>query len=232
MGFAVLILGKSGSGKSASMRHMKGLGLINVIGKPLPFKNDIPFVETDDYTKVKKMLFEAKRKSLVIDDAGYLLTNEFMRRSNEKGYEKFSEIGNHFWDLIRFISKELPNDKIVYMTMHEDENEFGNIIPKSIGKLLTEKVSIEGMFTIVLRSMREEGKYIFRTQSNGFDCAKSPIGMFAGESIENDLKVVDDTIRAYYNIDTHTAPSPTTATTQATTQVTTQVTTQKEDNNA
>lgn len=223
MGLSVLIIGKSGSGKSASMRHMKGLGLINVIGKPLPFKNDIPFVETDDYTKVKKMLFEAKRKSLVIDDAGYLLTNEFMRRSNEKGYEKFSEIGNHFWDLIRFISKELPNDKIVYMTMHEDENEFGNIIPKSIGKLLTEKVSIEGMFTIVLRSMREEGKYIFRTQSNGFDCAKSPIGMFAGESIENDLKVVDDTIRAYYNIDTHTTASP---------QTTGNVTTQKEDNNA
>lgn len=203
MGIPVLVIGASGSGKSASMRNMKEVGLINVIGKPLPFKNDIPFVETDDYGKVKKMLFDAKRKSLVVDDAGYLLTNEFMRRSNEKGYEKFSEIGNHFWDLIRFISKELPNDKIVYMTMHEDKNEFGDIIPKSIGKLLTEKVSIEGMFTIVLRAMREEGKYIFRTKSNGFDVAKTPMGMFESESIENDLKVVDDTIRSYYNINTH-----------------------------
>lgn len=224
MGIPVLVIGASGSGKSASMRHMKEVGLINVIGKPLPFKNDIPFVETDDYGKVKKMLFEAKRRSLVIDDAGYLLTNEFMRRSNEKGYEKFSEIGNHFWDLIRFISKELPNDKIVYMTMHEDKNEFGDIIPKSIGKLLTEKVSIEGMFTIVLRAMREEGKYIFRTKSNGFDVAKTPMGMFEGESIENDLKVVDDTIRAYYNINT---TPPTGATPMGTTP--TQV---KEDNHA
>ena len=80
MGIPVLVIGASGSGKSASMRHMKEVGLINVIGKPLPFKNDIPFVETDDYTKVKKMLFEAKRRSLVVDDAGYLLTNEFMRQ--------------------------------------------------------------------------------------------------------------------------------------------------------
>jgi len=202
MGIPVLILGKSGSGKSASLRNFKDLGLINVIGKPLPFKNDIPFIETDDYSKIKKALFYAKKLSLVIDDAGYLLTNEFMRRSSEKGYEKFTEIGNHFWDLIRFISKELPNDKIVYMTIHEDENEFGNVIPKSIGKLLTEKVSIEGMFTIVLRAMREEKRYVFHTQSNGFDCAKSPIDLFDSEIIDNDLKVVDDLIRTYYNTNT------------------------------
>ena len=219
MGIPVLIYGASGSGKSTSLRNMHKVGLINVIGKPLPFRNDIPFVETDDYGKVKKMLFEAKVKSLMIDDAGYLLTNEFMRRSNEKGYEKFTEIGNHFWDLIRFISKELPSDKVVYMSMHEDKNEYGDIVPKSIGKLLSEKVSIEGMFTIVLRAMREEGKYIFRTKSNGFDVAKTPMGMFESESIENDLKVVDDTIRSYYNINTHA------------TQTATQTATHKEEDN-
>ena len=199
MALPVLIIGKSGSGKSASLRNFTQdeVGIVNVLGKPLPFKNSIKKIKTDNYNSVKSALKKAKLNTLVIDDGGYLITNEFMRRSNEKGYQKFTDLGNNFFQLIRFIENEVSEDKIVYLIMHEVANDL-EIKPKTIGKLLDEKVCIEGMFTIVLRTMLKDGDYIFRTQSNGYDVAKSPMGMFNGEEIENDLKLVTKTIREYY----------------------------------
>jgi len=206
MGLPVLLVGKSGSGKSASLRNFKeNIGVLNVLGKPLPFKGGekLPGEVTDDYNRIKELLYKSKAASVVIDDAGYLMTNAFMRGHAQTGagnaiFSFYNDLGDQFWGLIRFVVDQLPAEKIVYFIMHEDKNDFGDVKPKTIGKMLDEKVCVEGMFTIVLRSVFSEGKYKFKTQSDGFDIAKSPMGMFEPE-IENDLKMVDDTIRKYYN---------------------------------
>jgi hypothetical protein len=206
MGLPILILGKSGSGKSTSLRNFKEneVGIINVLGKQFPFKNNLKYIKTDDYAKVKGLLLQSKVDSLVLDDAGYLITNQFMRgHASGKGgqiFELYNSLGDNFWQLIQFIIHELPNHKIVYLMMHEDKNDAGDIKPKTIGKMLDDKVCVEGMFTIVLRALKDDGKYVFSTQSNGFDVTKTPIGMFETEKIDNDLKHVDEVIRKYYNL--------------------------------
>ena len=205
MAIPVLIIGKSGSGKSTSLRNCTNnqeWGLINVLNKPLPFKGKIPQVVTDDYNMVMNTLAKSKAKSVVIDDAGYLITNYFMRNHSTKGagnaiFTMYNTLADNFWNLIEFI-KTLPEDKIVYIIMHEDVNEFGDIKPKSIGKMLDEKICLEGMFTIVLRCIQENGKHLFVTQSDGGAVSKSPMGMFESLEIDNDLLMVDKAIRDYY----------------------------------
>ena len=204
MAVPVLIIGKSGTGKSTSMRNCtEGFNLIKVLDKPLPFKGKIPSGVSDDYQTVMKWLYGAKEKSIVIDDAGYLITNHFMNNHANAGkgngvFSLYNEIGDRFWNLIQFIIGKLPADKIVYVMMHEDVNDFGDIKPKTVGKLLDEKVCLEGMFTIVLRAVREGTNYRFVTQSQNGAVSKSPIGMFDSLEIDNDLKVVDERIREYY----------------------------------
>jgi DNA helicase HerA-like ATPase len=183
MGIGVLIIGKSGSGKSTSMRNFKSdeVGIINVISKPLPFKNvnGLKTVDTDNYADIKTVLEKSKAKSIVIDDAGYLITNQFMRKHANAGggnavFSLYNDIADNFWTLIEQI-KALPNDKIVYLFMHEEKNEFGDISPKTIGKLINEKVCLEGLFSIVLRAKKVDKNYYFFTQSTENDVAKSPI---------------------------------------------------------
>jgi len=194
MGVPVLVLGRSGSGKSRSIKNLD-CGVIKVIEKELPFKSELKTFTTSDYNKICQALLQSKKNSIVIDDAGYLLTDEFMRRSQEKGYDKFTELANNFYNLIRFITTQLPREKIVYLTMHEDESEITGLVkPKTIGKLLDEKVCVEGLFTIVIRCIDHQ----FYTNNSG--CAKSPEEMFANEVIENDLSLVDNAIREYYNL--------------------------------
>lgn len=201
MGIPVLVLGESGSGKSASLRNFKpgDIGLINVNGKPLPFKNDLKSVNTDNYAKVEKVLKESKVKTIVIDDSQYLMANEFMRTAKVTGYQKFTDIGLNFWNLIKTVSA-LPDDKIVYFLHHIETTDTGRQKIKTIGKLLDEKITLEGMFTIVLKTSVHDGQYRFSTQNNGFDTVKTPIGMFESEEIDNDLKAVDEAIRNYYKI--------------------------------
>lgn len=151
MGIGVLIIGKSGSGKSTSLRNFKSdeVGIINVISKPLPFKNvnGLKTVDTDNYADVKKVIEGSKTPSIVIDDAGYLITNQFMRKHSNTGggnavFSLYNDIADSFWNLTEQI-KKLPNNKIVYILMHEDKNDFGDIKPKTIGKLIDEKVCLE-----------------------------------------------------------------------------------------
>ena len=206
MAIPVLLIGKSGSGKSTSMRNCvnnDNWGLIKVLDKPLPFRGKMNEGVTDDYTKLMAWLKGSKAQSIVIDDAGYLITNQFMRNhSTSKGgngaFAMYNDLADRFWNLTQFIINALPKDKIVYVIMHEEEDQFGNIKPKTIGKLLDEKVCIEGMFTIVLRCVIQEGKHLFITQCDDGAVSKSPIGMFEQLQIDNDLKEVDKAIREYY----------------------------------
>jgi GTPase SAR1 family protein len=207
MAIPVLIIGKSGSGKTTSLRNFKHneMALINVIGKQLPFRGTFDEqANTDSYKSIMAGIAKSHARSIVIDDAGYLITNQFMRNHSTGGsgnaiFSLYNEIADNFWNLIEFI-KHQADDKIVYVIMHEDKNDFGEVKPKTIGKLLDEKVSIEGMFTIVLRSIKDNGKYVFKTKTDGLDVTKTPIDMFADEEIDNDLKAVDSTIRNYYDI--------------------------------
>lgn len=204
----VLIIGRSGTGKSTSMRNFKSdeLALINVEGKPLPFRGKFDStMKTDNYATITKGIDQTKKKVIVIDDAGYLLTNQFMKGHSSSGagnaiFSFYNDLADKFWALIHHIKDEVPEDKIVYLMMHEDADDLGKVKPKTIGKMLDEKVCVEGMFTIVLRSIYEDGKYLFRTQTDGNDVVKTPIDMFSEKEIDNDLKVVDQTIREYYNL--------------------------------
>lgn len=205
MGIPVLIIGKSGSGKSASLRNFQPgeVGIVNVLGKPLPFRNKLQAVQTDDYKKVYAAITKAKTDCIVIDDSGYLMTNQFMRGHSNTGagnaiFTFYNDLGDQFWHLVRYVVENLPPQRVVYFMMHEDKNDFGDVKPKTIGKMLDEKVCVEGMFTIVLRSMLMNGKHVFRTQTDGMDVCKTPIGMFDSGEIDNDLKVVDNAIREYY----------------------------------
>ena len=208
MAIPVLIIGKSGAGKSASMRNFKNgeVGIINVLGKQLPFRTDIQTIlNTDDYEAAKTSLAKIRPDiPAVIDDAGYLITNMFMKNHSTLGagnsiFNFYNEVADSYWKLIEFV-KTLPPEKIVYFVMHEDKNDFGDIKPKTIGKLLDEKVCIEGLFTIVLRAIKENDRHIFLTKSRGFDVSKTPMGMFDSQEIDNDLKFVDKTIREYYGL--------------------------------
>ena len=209
MAIPILVIGKSGSGKSTSMRNFKKdeIGLINVLKKPLPFKGKFDStIETDDYATIMKAILGTDKKIIVIDDAGYLITNHFMRRHSSTGggngvFTLYNELGDHFWTLIEFIKNKVSSDKTVYLIMHEDQSESGSIKPKTIGKLLDEKVCIEGMFTIVIRAMVDNERHYFKTQSDGSDVCKTPIGMFEDKEIDNDLKMVDETIRKYYEME-------------------------------
>lgn len=208
MGIPVLIIGKSGSGKSTSLRNFdeKELALINVISKPLPFRKKFEStINTDNYQEIMKKIYQTQKKSIVIDDAGYLITNHFMNKHSSCGggsgvFNLYNELGDFFWTLIEFVKKKLPEDKIVYFIMHEDKSESGDVKPKTIGKLLDEKVCIEGMFTIALRCLNDNNKHYFRTQSDGSDICKTPMEMFEDLEIDNDLKLVDTVIREYYQL--------------------------------
>lgn len=207
MAQVILLLGKSGSGKSTSMRNFAHdeLALINVNKKPLPFKGKFDStLESTQYEQIEKAIFSTQKKVIVIDDAGYLITNQFMMGHGEnKGnavFELYNSLADNFYKLIKFCQEKVSDDKTVYFVMHEDKNDFGDIKPKTIGKLLDEKVCVEGLFTIALRAECLNGEYIFHTKTDGSDVTKAPLGMFDSDTVPNDLKAVDATIRDYYDL--------------------------------
>ena len=202
MSVIVFVIGESGTGKSTSMRNCNPAkwGVINVSGKPLPFKSKLNVFNTDNYDKIKSVLSKATAKSIVIDDSQYLMVNAFMRRT-DKGYDKFTELAQAHWGLIDFVARNLPNDKIVYLMSHIERDTLGNEKVKTVGKMLDQFVTLEGLATIVLKTKVSDGKYFFTTQNSGFDTVKTPMGMFEDAEIDNDLQMVDDRIREYYELD-------------------------------
>lgn len=196
-----MVYGQSGTGKSTSLRNFKpeDVCIVNVSGKPLPFKNKHKTFNTDDYMAVDAAIKKAPAKSIVIDDATYLMTGEYMRTAKVTGYQKFTDMALNYYTLVK-AAAALPSDKIVYFMGHSDTDANGNEKFKTIGKMLDEKVTLEGMFTIVLKTVVTDGKYQFSTRNSGQDTVKTPLGMFNDVLIDNDLAMVDKTIREYYGI--------------------------------
>lgn len=201
MAVLVMVYGHSGSGKSASLRNFdpEQVAVINVLGKPLPFRSNMKTYITNDYGKIDAAIHSTKRKSIVIDDATYLMTGEFMRNAKVAGYQKFTDMAANFNTLL-MRAKELPDDVVVYFFGHSERDGDGGEKFKTIGKLLDEKVCVEGYFAIVLKTVVQDGRYLFSTRNDGMDTVKTPLGMFNDALIENDLAAVDKTIREYYNI--------------------------------
>lgn len=201
MAIIVMVCGQSGTGKSTSLRNFKPeeVCVVNVSGKPLPFRNKHKTFNTDDYSAIDAAIRKAPAKSIVIDDATYLMTGEYMRTANVTGYQKFVTLALNFYSLVK-MAASMPDDKIIYFLGHVDTDVNGNEKFKTIGKMLDEKITLEGMFTIVLKTVVQDGKYFFSTQNNGQDTVKSPMGMFEAPLIENDLAFVDSKIREYYGI--------------------------------
>lgn len=202
MGVPVLILGESGSGKSASLRNFKAdeLGIFNVAGKPLPFRTKLPSVSTADYNKIIGSMQKSPKKVFVIDDSQYLMCFESFARAKDAGYGKYTDFALHFYNLVQFVIQGTAPDVIVYFLHHtEQDANNGKIKAKTMGKMLDNQLTLEGLFAIVLQCVTDGKKHTFVTQSDGYTTAKSPMEMFPLE-IDNDLKMVDQTIREYYEL--------------------------------
>lgn len=212
MSIATLVLGEPGSGKSTSLRNLDPADtmLIQTVRKPLPFrgkgwaeiskenpKGNI-FV-TDQAAEIISIMRKTKRSVIVLDDWNLLMTNEFMRRSAETGFNKFSEIGRSAWDVLMAASS-LNSNVRVYLMGHVEQDDSGNIKAKTIGKLISEKCPVESLFSIVMRTAVVNGNYLFHTKNSGHDTCKTPIGLFDEELIENDLSVIDAAIYSYYEL--------------------------------
>jgi hypothetical protein len=202
MGTAIMILGYSGAGKSTSLRNIPidEYGLIAPTGKPLSFRTSKKPYVTDDYFKIGRIMQEAESDIIVLDDTQYLMANEFMRRSKETGFQKFTDIGVNFFTLINMV-QSLPAEKTVYFLHHIELADDGiREKEKTIGKLLDDKIVIAGLFSIVLKAQMKDGHFFFSTQSTGFDPVKTPMEMFDKKEIDNDLYEVDKAIRSYYGL--------------------------------
>jgi len=149
-------------------------------------------------------MHQTKRDVIVIDDFQYILANEFMRRvldheTGNQAFQKYNEIARSAWDIL-MASSQLAENKRVYILGHSQQDEGGNTKAKTIGKLLDEKIVMEGLLTIVLRTHVINGQYVFSTKNNGSDTVKTPLNMFEDEHIENDLLKVDEAIKSYYEL--------------------------------
>ena len=198
----VMIYGQSGTGKSTSLRNFKKgeVSVINVSAKPFPFKADFATLNSQNYEQIKDVIAKSSSPSIVIDDATYLIVNEYMRNARITGYQKFTDMALNFWNLLQFCIYELPAEKIVYFIGHSEKADDGTEHFKTVGKMLDNTVVPEGYFTTVLKSTVKDGQYSFITHNTGFDTVKSPIGLFEEDIIPNDLKAVDVAIRNYYGL--------------------------------
>lgn len=199
MGIPAFIVGKSGTGKTFSTKRIpRDKACMISVQKPrLPYRGEFDeHYKTDDIKQIIKIMRDTDKKIIIIDDGQFLMANEYLRRADEKSYDKFTDIGVNFRTLIDEIDA-LPEDTLVYLMWHTDTTD-GMTRMKTVGRMVDQYITPEGLSDIVLETAVVDGKYYFMTQNNGHNTCKSPEGMFPEFSIDNDLQYVDDAIRNYY----------------------------------
>lgn len=203
MGLPILVLGESGSGKSSSLRNFEPgeIGILNVASKPLPFRKALPKIDKASYPIITRTLQKNTLKAYAVDDAQYLMTFSAFSRAKETGYGKFTDIALEYYNLIQTIINDTTPDTLVYLLQHIDTTDDGRIKAKTVGKMLDNQLTVEGMFAIVLLARTDGQRHWFDTQSDGYTTVKTPMEMFADQEIDNDLKMVDTTIRDYYGFE-------------------------------
>jgi hypothetical protein len=212
MSVATLVLGNPGTGKSTSLRNLNPAEtlLIQAIKKPLPFKREGWSVRskenpsgnifvTDNSDTICQIMHKTTRKVIVIDDWNLVMTNEYMRRSTENGFQKFSDIGRSAWEILTTASV-LADDVRVYLLGHTEVSELGHVKAKTIGKMIDEKCPVESLFSIVFNTAVINDQFIFLTKNNGQNTVKTPLDMFTETHIPNDLAQIDSVISEYYGV--------------------------------
>ena len=205
MGIAVLVIGESGSGKTTSLRNFQenDVSILNVASKPLPFrnKNKLKMANKATYAMIKGAVSSGRTPSYVIDDAQYLMAFESFDKVNETGFTKFTQMAKNYEEMLRYIQEDTDPNVIVYVLQHIDKDEDGKIKAKTLGKMLDQQLTVEGLFSIVLLAQTDGKRHWFITQSDGTNPCKSPMELFETVEIDNDLKMVDDAIREYYGLE-------------------------------
>lgn len=212
MAIPIMILGESGSGKTRSAKTLDPSEtlIIQPIKKPLPFRSaewkqwdkttkSGSVIKTDKYQIIKSWIDAAEslgKKFIIIDDAQYIMLFDELRRSEETGFKKFAEMAKDYVELVTHITNH-ESKLIVYFMTHIETSEDGHVTAKTTGKMIREKVVLEGLFSIVLRCHARDGQHYFTTKTNGFDCVKTPEGMFSTDQIENDLTLVNQAVIDY-----------------------------------
>lgn len=208
MAIVTFLLGPSGSGKSFSLKNLdpKICAMINVMGKPLPFRggHNIRSANTDNAYWINENLPAFKCPIVIIDDFQYIMANEFMRGVTDEGggnsvFQRFNRIGQNAWNILNTAINNMSPDQRVYILSHTEETE-GKTKIKTMGKMLDEKIVLEGMVTIVLQTAIRNGEHFFMTKNDGTTTVKTPHEMFSSELIPNDLNAVDDAICDYYGL--------------------------------
>lgn len=203
MGIPVLVMGESGSGKTYSIRNFKPneVGIFSVEKGRLPFKGDFKVKKNATYKDIMKAVENPQLKRYVIDDSQYLLVNEFFDRAKEAGYQKYTDMALNLRNLVHAINQKAPDDVVFYFLHHtEFDSNSGRVKAKTVGKMIDQYLTLEGCFDIVLLAQTDGKEHYFITQSDGYTTAKSPAGMFPDVKIDNDLKMVDDSLRSYWGL--------------------------------
>lgn len=201
MGVLVMVLGKSGSGKSTSLRNFEAgeIGIFNVAGKPLPFRKRLPKADRCGYCDIAAMLAKNDLRAYAVDDSTYLMQFSNFAKAKETGYGKFVDMAVEFERLLE-AAMATDRDTVVYFLHHPDEDDRGNVRPKTVGRMLDEKLCIEGLFPIVIGCEVRDGRHVFSVEPDERGIAKAPMGMFEESTFDNDLKAVDAAIREYWQL--------------------------------
>lgn len=200
MGVAVIVLGKSGSGKSTSLRNFEPgeVGVLNVLGKPLPFRKRLDSVDNADYQRIKDVIVSGKRRAWVIDDAGYLMQNENFARARETGFQKYTEMALNFQQVLRAATMA-PRDTITYLLLHPEVDANGHEQIMTVGRLLNEKYNIAGTVPVLIDCVVQDGRHLFVTKNDGTNLEKAPIGSLP-DVMDNDLRAVDAALRDFWGL--------------------------------
>jgi ABC-type ATPase with predicted acetyltransferase domain len=224
MGQLVFLVGKSGMGKSTSLRNLNSdeTVIINTDQKALPFKKFMEsyneekgnYIKSSDIETVISKLKEAHKnsgiKSIVVDTVSRIMTDAVMHPNfrASKGFEKWTKMSGSIYDLMSIINEKLRDDIIVYLMAHPethfDEDGFAReriaVQGKQLEKFAPESFSSIVLYAEVKKTPGQPNRHIFRTISSGSDTCKSPLEMFDEEEIDNDLVIVEKAIRDYYGL--------------------------------